>query len=193
MRSVRWRKALRDLGSHPIRSVLVVLSIAVGVFAVGTIAGANAMLQSGLTTAYQASKPSSATIFTGPFDQDFVDSIAKMQGIADAQARRTVTVRLLNDDGSYREMQLTAIPDFDDQHLDLVTPQSGGWPPDRDEVAMERSSLVLQPFAEGQPLRVQTQDGKVHDLTVKGISHEVGAAPAFYAGRVADRADDARP
>ena len=50
---------------------------------------------------------------------------------------------------------------------------------------MERSSLVLQPFAEGQPLRVQTQDGKVHDLTVRGISHEVGAAPAFYAGRVA--------
>ena len=185
MRSVRWRKALRDLASHPIRSVLVVLSIAVGVFAVGTIAGANAMLQSGLTTAYQASKPSSATIFTGPFDQDFVDSIAKMQGIADAQARRTVTVRLLNDDGSYREMQLTAIPDFEDQHLDLVTPQSGGWPPDRDEVVMERSSLVLQPFAEGQPLRVQTQDGKVHDLSVKGISHEVGAAPAFYAGRVA--------
>ena len=45
MRSVRWRKALRDLGSHPIRSLLVVLSIAVGVFAIGTIAGADAMLQ----------------------------------------------------------------------------------------------------------------------------------------------------
>ena len=185
MRSVRWRKALRDLASHPVRSLLVVLSIAVGVFAVGTIAGANAMLQSGLTSAYEASRPSSATIFAGPFDQDFVDSIRNMHGIADADARRSATVRLLNDDGSYREMLLTAIPDFNDQHLDLVTPQSGGWPPARDEVVMERSSLVLQPFTEGQPLRVQTQDGKVHDLTVRGISHEVGAAPAFYAGRVA--------
>jgi putative ABC transport system permease protein len=185
MRSVRWRKALRDLGSHPVRSVLVVLSIAVGVFAIGTIAGANAMLQSGLTAAYQDSQPSSAVIFTGPFDQDLVDSIRKMRGIAEADARRSVTVRLLNDDGSYREMQLTALPDFDDQRLDLVTPQSGGWPPDRDEVVMERSSLVLQPFAPGQPLRVQTADGKEHDLTTIGISHEVGAAPAFYAGRVA--------
>ncbi len=185
MRSVRWRKAIRDLASHPIRSVLVVLSIAVGVFAVGTIAGANAMLQAGLTTAYEASKPSSALVFAGPFDEGFVDSIRDMHGIADAEARRSVTVRLLNDDGSYREMQLTAIPDFNDQHLDLVTSQSGGWPPDRDQVVMERSSLVLQPFTEGQALRVQTQDGKVHDLSVLGISHEVGAAPAFYAGRVA--------
>ena len=50
---------------------------------------------------------------------------------------------------------------------------------------MERSSLVLQPFAPGQRLRVQTADGKEHDLTAIGISHEVGAAPAFYAGRVA--------
>jgi putative ABC transport system permease protein len=185
VRSVRWRKAIRDLASHPIRSVLVVLSIAVGVFAVGTIAGANAMLQTGLTTAYEASKPSSALIFAGPFDEDFVDSIRDMHGIADAEARRSVTVRLLNDDGSYREMLLTAVPDFDDQRLDLVASQSGGWPPDRDQVVMERSSLVLQPFSEGQSLRVQTQDGKVHDLSVLGISHEVGAAPAFYAGRVA--------
>lgn len=185
MRSVRWRKALRDLGSHPIRSVLVVLSIAVGVFAVGTIAGANAMLQTGLTTAYEASRPSSATIFAGPFDEAFVDSIRDMRGIADAEARRSVTVRLLNDDGSYREMLLTAVPDFDDQHLDLVVSQSGRWPPYRDEVVMERSSLVLQPFADGQALRVQTADGKRHDLTAIGISHEVGAAPAFYAGRVA--------
>jgi putative ABC transport system permease protein len=50
---------------------------------------------------------------------------------------------------------------------------------------MERSSLVLQSFAPGQRLRVQTADGKQHDLTSIGISHEVGAAPAFYQGRVA--------
>ena len=50
---------------------------------------------------------------------------------------------------------------------------------------MERSSLQLQGFEPGQPLRVQTADGKEHALTVIGLSHEVGAAPAFYAGRVA--------
>ena len=45
MRSVRWRKVIRDLGTHKLRTALVVLSIAVGVFAVGTIAGSDALLQ----------------------------------------------------------------------------------------------------------------------------------------------------
>jgi putative ABC transport system permease protein len=184
VRSVRWRKVLRDLGSHPMRTVLVVLSIAVGVFAVGTIAGADAMLQRNLTEAYARSQPASATLFTAPIDESLVDTVRRMRGIADAEGRRSVTVRLQTADGGYGEMLLTAIPDFKDQRLDLVTPERGGWPPERGEVVIERSSLQLQPLTEGQALTIQTADGKTHPLKVIGISHEVGAAPAFYAGRV---------
>jgi putative ABC transport system permease protein len=184
VRSVRWRKAIRDLGTHPFRSLLVVLSIAVGVFAVGTIAGADAMLQRSLTAAYAASRPSSATIFASPVDQELVDSVARMHDVAEAEGRRSVTVRLLNPDGSYREMLLTAVPDFEDQQLDLVDPQSGAWPPGRGEVVIERSSLQLQPLAAGEKLTVQPADGDLDTLTVVGLSHEVGAAPAFYAGRI---------
>ena len=39
MLSPRWRKVLGDLWSNKTRTILVVLSIAVGVFAVGMIAG----------------------------------------------------------------------------------------------------------------------------------------------------------
>ena len=126
MRSVRWRKVIRDLGSHRMRTVLVVLSIAVGVFAIGTIAGADAMLQLNLTQAYAASKPASATLFTAGIDQAMVDSVRHMRGVADAEGRRSVTVRLQAADGGYGEMLLTAIPDFEDQRLDLVDPQQGG-------------------------------------------------------------------
>ena len=66
MRSVRWRKVFRDLGSHTMRTVLVVLSIAVGVFAVGTIAGADAMLQRNLTVAYANSQPGLGDAVHGP-------------------------------------------------------------------------------------------------------------------------------
>jgi len=73
--SVRWRKVVRDLGVARTRTVLVVLSIAVGVFAVGTIAGANALLQQGLRDAYLASKPASATLSTSPFGDDLVQAV----------------------------------------------------------------------------------------------------------------------
>jgi putative ABC transport system permease protein len=166
------------------RTVLVVLSIAVGVFAIGTIAGADAMLQRNLSEAYAASRPASATLFAAGIDPPLVDAVRGMREVADAEARRSVTVRLRTADGGYGEMLLTAIPDFEDQRLDLVDPERGGWPPDRGEIVVERSSLQVQPLAEGQQLTVQTVDGALHELTLIGISHEVGAAPAFYVGRV---------
>jgi putative ABC transport system permease protein len=184
VRSVRWRKAVRDLGTHPLRTALVVLSIAVGVFAIGTIAGANAMLERNLTASYAASQPASAILFAAPFDTTLVESVRGMDGVADAEGRRSVTVRLKTGPDTYRELLLTAVPDFEDQRLDLVEPESGAWPPGTGEIVIERSSMALEPLAAGQAITVQTPDGDLHPMTVAGVSHEVGAAPAFYFGRM---------
>jgi len=183
--SVRWRKVVRDLGVSRTRTLLVVLSIAVGVFAVGTIAGASALLQEGLRSAYLAGRPASATIAATSFGQDLIDAVRTMPGIADAEGRRSITVRLRTGPDTYREMQLTAIRDFRDQRLDLVTPEPGAtWPPGRDELLLERSSLTLADVPTSGAVEVQTVDGSVHRLRVVGLSHEVGAAPAYYVGRL---------
>jgi putative ABC transport system permease protein len=188
--SVRWRKVFRDLGVARTRTVLVVLSIAVGVFAVGTIAGADALLREGLRDVYLASRPASATIAAVPFDDELVEAVRGMRGIADAEARRSITVRLRTGPETYREMQLTAIPDFEDQRLDLVTPEPGAaWPPQRGELLLERSSLTLADVPTSGEVEIQTVDGSAHRLQVAGLSHEVGAAPAFYAGRLTGHID----
>ncbi len=85
MGSVRWRKVLRDLAVARTRTALVVLSIAVGVFAVGTIAGSSALLRDGLRTAYLASRPASATIAASEFGGDVVQAVREMPGIAGAR------------------------------------------------------------------------------------------------------------
>ncbi len=163
----------------------MVLSIAVGVFAVGTIAGANALLRDGLREKYLASRPASATISASAFGDDLVEAVRGMPGIADAEARRSVTVRLRTGPETYRELQLTAITDFEDQRLDLVTPEPGAaWPPARGEMLLERSSLTLAAVPTSGPVEIQTVDGKLHTLRVAGLSHEVGASPAFYVGRL---------
>jgi len=183
--SVRWRKVLRDLGVARTRTVLVVLSIAVGVFAVGTIAGSNALLQEGLREAYLASRPASATLSTSAFGDDLVETVREMPGIADAEGRRSVTVRLRTGPETFRELQLTAISDFEDQRLDLVTPEAGAaWPPARGEMLLERSSLTLADVPTSGEVEVQTVDGTIHRVRVAGLSHEVGASPAFYIGRL---------
>lgn len=182
---VRWRKVLRDLGVARTRTVLVILSIAVGVFAVGTIAGSNALLQEGLREKYLASRPASATISASAFGDGLVKTVRQVPGIADGEARRSVTVRLRTGAETYREMLLTAVVDFEDQRLDFITPEAGArWPPTRGEMLLERSSLTLADVPTSGEVEVQTVDGSLHTLRVAGLSHEVGAAPAFYIGRL---------
>ena len=55
----RWRKVLRDLWLNKNRTIVVVLSIAVGVFAVGTIASSQIILSRDLRATYLASNPGS--------------------------------------------------------------------------------------------------------------------------------------
>ncbi|MCB0088039.1 MAG: hypothetical protein KDE54_09015, partial [Caldilineaceae bacterium] len=56
----RWRKIWRELWLYRARTLLVILSIAVGVFAVGMIAGAWEILQREMSAAYAAVHPASA-------------------------------------------------------------------------------------------------------------------------------------
>ena len=52
MLSPRWHKVARDLREHKGRTFLVVLSIAVGVFAVGMIATSRVILSREMTRAW---------------------------------------------------------------------------------------------------------------------------------------------
>jgi hypothetical protein len=63
----RWAKVARDLATYKTRSLLVVLSIAVGVFAIGVIAGTEHIIDSQFNGAYLASKPAHATLSVSPF------------------------------------------------------------------------------------------------------------------------------
>ena len=83
-----------------------------------------------------------------------------MPGIADAEGRRSVTVRLVTGPDAYREIQLTAIPDFEDQRLDLVTPRPGMWPPKRGEVEIERSHCCSPTSRSARRSRSRPADGE---------------------------------
>ncbi|MCJ7712198.1 MAG: hypothetical protein MUQ32_15355, partial [Chloroflexi bacterium] len=182
---VRWRKVRGDLGQYRARTALVVASIAIGTFAVGTTAGAEALLRSNLEQGFAATRPAAATLFTGTgFDRELVDVIRGMPGVDEAEGRRSVVVRLLADDGTSREMLLTALPDFEGQRIDLVRRQTGTFPPAEGEVAFERSALRLVDVAAGQAIRIRAPGGKEHELTIAGLAHEPGASPAYYFGRL---------
>jgi putative ABC transport system permease protein len=78
MFNVRWYKVFNDLLGNKTRTALIVLSITVGLFAIGMIASARIILLEEMNKSYVAIHPSSGVIRTiQAFDQDFVRSVRR--------------------------------------------------------------------------------------------------------------------
>lgn len=159
MLSPRWRKVVRDLWGNKLRTILVVLSIAVGVFAVGMIAGTRTTAVAALDASWNSTDPASVTLYTDLFDEGLLYTIRHMPGVRDADARRQTTVRFQDatcldasgsavraitspDESRWRNLSLYSYPDYEAIRVGKVWPQSGTWPPPERQVLIERASLA---------------------------------------------------
>src|SRR5512145_2441442 len=92
---IRWKKVYRDLWINRSRTILVILSIGVGVFALGMIVSTQQALTSSLASQYNDMHPAEIILKTEPMlTDDFVTSIRHMRGVEDAEGRRALPLRI---------------------------------------------------------------------------------------------------
>jgi putative ABC transport system permease protein len=187
MLSPRWRKVWRDLWSNKTRTLLVLLSIAVGVTAIGMVMGAQNIVDESLPAAYAAVNPASGTVFTlNTFNDAMVESIRRMDEVGAAEGRRYVNVRFLDKGGEWRNLQLYAVPDFAEITINKLKPEQGEYPPGKRGVLIERASfsevLGLGDVQIGDTLTVEPPDGKPRELSIVGSVHDMSQLPAFING-----------
>src|SRR3990172_4790525 len=90
----RWRKVFHDLIDNKARTLLVVFSIAVGVFSIGVIAGAYQIISNDMSVSYSKTHPANIEMRISNFDEDVLDSIRNQQDVLDAEARRVFNIRV---------------------------------------------------------------------------------------------------
>ncbi len=179
MLSPRWRKVLGDLTSNKTRTLLVMLSIAVGVFAIGLVADTQDALSHDLIASYAAAEPADATLSTEAFDDELVQVVRRMPEVSAVEARRRVTARLRVGPDEWRPMQLFAVSDVDSIRVNQIHPQQGAWPPPKNALLLERSSLSLLQVNIGESVQIELADGTQRSLPVAGLVHDFGL-PAFF-------------
>ncbi len=138
-----YRKVLRDLWRNKARTMMVVLSIAVGVMAVGMIQSSNGLMQRQMTLAQQASQPSHVWLFLSELiDDDTVYSISRLPEVAEAQGIAERGIRWKPSlDAEWQDASLTAIDEYGGQPFDLFELRSGIWP-DTNTVSVEHTHVV---------------------------------------------------
>lgn len=180
--SLRWRKAWRDLWREKTRTLLVILSIAVGLFTFGVIIGARNLITTELPVRYQAVNPAAATLYTTGFDDELVTSVEQMPGIAGADGRFAATVRYRNAEGEWHDLKLYALDDYENSQVDIVKPWQGAWPPTKHQILLERNSLKQTGLTAGDTLWLETSDGTQRPLPIAGLTHDMNQAPAQVTG-----------
>lgn len=184
MRAVRWRKVFRDLAGHRFRTVLVVLSIATGIFAVGVVMGGRAILTREFDAEFAASQPKNAAFFTMPFDDQIVRRAGEYPGVSAAQGRHSASYRYRwRGSDAPRSLSIVAYKDFDTIAVERVVPEDVlSWPPRQGEIVLERAALQTGDYKVGDALEVETRSGTRETLTVSGFAHDVNAFPAQFVG-----------
>jgi putative ABC transport system permease protein len=175
----RWKKALRDLWLNKTRTLLVVAAMAIGIFGLGLVADAYAILTREMNVNYMRTNPASATLWTDPLDETTLQTVRDRAEIAQAEARRMITGRIQTGPDEWYSIWLFTARDFNNLRLDQFTPDTGAWPPAKGEILIERAAVGLIGAEIGQTRVVKIAGGPATDLKLTGTVHAPGLAPAW--------------
>lgn len=183
MASPRWNKVGRDLVVHKVRTVLVVLSIAVGIVAAAVMLGGRAILLRTLDQSFPASEPASISFYTSPFDDLLVAEVARQDGVVRAQGRHRLDASYRIAGGDWHNITIFAVPDFEHVRIGELDRVGGVAWPKKGELLVESASASWAGLTDGQDLEFDTGGADHPTLRVTGVVHDLNATIPIMTGR----------
>ncbi len=177
MSSIRWRKVLRDLWSNDIRTILAIFAITIGIFGVGSILSAYAILTREIDVNFRDTTPPSAILSVEGADEALAKAVENLPGVAVAEPRRTIQARVSIGPNEWRPMVLFVIDDFNALRVATFTSEKGSWPPADRELLIERESFL--DYNMGDMIVVRTPNGQDRELLISGVVHDPAQAPGW--------------
>ena len=184
MTGVRWRKVRADLTTNRLRSGLAVLSLAVGTTAVGAMLLAGTTVDASFSTGFAATNAPSAMLVTAPFTPALVDDVRAHPAVADVEARRLHQVQATGPTGDLVGVELVSMPDFSANHVAMIDPDSGTWPPPPDGIVLERASAAELGTDVGDEVTIHVAGQAPRRMRVRGTALDAFEVAPMLGGQV---------
>jgi len=177
MQRPRWHKVLSDLRGNLGRTLLVIASIAVGLFAFGVIANIYFVIRQDMSAGYAAVQPANIQIRALPFDEDMVDSMREVEGIQSAEGLRTLSLRLESAPEEWITVEVSAHEDFENTEINQLSLEQGTLEVGKRQILIERYKFDDTNAQVGDLVSVETPSGQTRELELVGVVHDqtVGA------------------
>jgi len=168
----RWRKVLADLWSNKVRSLLVIASIAIGLFAIGIISNIDTILSEDMKVGYAAVNPANIQVNVSNFDDSLVDQIRNVDGVEDVEGVCSLSMRYMAAAGTWNRIGIQAIPDIDKMKINLLRKEEGAWPPTYQEIAVDLHHREEASAPLGGEIEIQLPSGKTRNIKLVGVVHD---------------------
>jgi putative ABC transport system permease protein len=177
-------KIRADLLAQKSRTLLAIISIAIGIFVVGTLLGMIDLQLSKMDASHKLSQPSHINLILKT-DADFAvaEQIKTLAGVADVDKLTQFTVRFKTANNPQWQTGTAIIrPDYRVQHYDVMTLLSGQFPHDN-AIAIERLSAKAAGIKQSNAVVFETATGE-QAFTVDGIIRHPFVKPPPFGGQL---------
>ncbi len=184
--SIGFRKIFRDLWRSKGRTALAVLSIFIGVFAMGMVGGVSDLLPARMMSSYSETNPAHINIYlSGAVSDDDITALSRLAGIAGIQGQRDLSAQWRQTAAQpLRSMSLTYRADYEQQQFNTIKLLSGRWPIKSDEAAIERSSVSTFGVSPDSSVTMVVND-RERTIKVVGVVEDLMAQPPAFGGNAA--------
>lgn len=172
----RWRKVIADFSINLARSTLVVLSIAVGLFAIGMITTVYVISSADMRGGYAKTNPSNITLSISAFDDELVKRVERLDGVAQAQGVRSFSLRIQDANGQWKPINIKSLPG--EQSINLPAIQGGVWPPPERQIAIDQYKLPRLGVSLGSQVTLELPSGRQRSLMLAAVTKDqtIGAS-----------------
>ncbi|MCK6626245.1 MAG: ABC transporter permease [Anaerolineae bacterium] len=178
--SVIWNKIWSDLWNHKVRTLLAVLSIAAGVFALGAIFGMIDQLVPNLNRVHASISPANITMYLQDrITEGTADRMKNIEGVVDLETVNELPIRYrLNPAEEWQPGALTMRADYEEQKFNLLQLKGGAWP-NRNNIGIDIRAFDSLGLTFGDTVIFEL-DGSDRALPVTGkIRHHFMTSPEF--------------
>jgi putative ABC transport system permease protein len=181
----RWHKVISDLWSNRTRSLLVIASIAVGLFAVGVITTLYLIISADMRSGYAATNPANIIILANPFEPELVDTIKRVPGVREAEGLTFRDMRIEAAPNEWISMQLRALDSVREAEINRLRLMDGRWPESGREIVFDAYKWGETNARIGDWVRLELPSGRTREVQLVGIVQDqsigsVGIAAGFF-------------
>jgi putative ABC transport system permease protein len=175
----RWKKVWADFWGNKSRTLLTIMTIMVGTFAVGLNNNMGLYMNESMESDYQSALPSEAVIYAYPLDDDMVEVARSVPGVDAAEGGNSVYADVVRTDDKEVTILLSEVEDPNARSVNRIKPVMGesSLPRLGDKQVLVDASAAALGYEPGDTILVELDNGKRRELILAGYIHDVTGFP----------------